>query len=82
MTDLVGDDLQAVRYAVAEMVALRTIGGKPIPKAVLAVHHQLSTSVVESEIDTRREESTVDDLIGTRESAMILRCSTAWVWQI
>lgn len=76
---LTGDVLQAMRYAVAEMVAMRRVRGLPIHKAVLEAHYLLTASVSGSENSDESEELEPGDLIGTKAAAEILGCSTRWV---
>lgn len=77
------DQVAAALYAVRDLISRRQLGGRPIPKAVLELHHALSEgSVCGTEKCSGTEQLDVSDTINAQTAASIIGCSDSFVRRI
>jgi hypothetical protein len=75
--------IAAANYALRDLIARRTLGGQPIRQEITDLHKKLvAASAGGTQGASPPEELTTGDLIGTKDAAAILRCSTRWVRRI
>jgi hypothetical protein len=75
--------VEAVLYALRDLVSRRVLGGQPIRQEIQDLYEQLlAGSTHGTKNDPLCEELAPDDLIDTKEAATILGCSTRWVRRI
>ncbi|OYN78896.1 helix-turn-helix domain-containing protein [Mycolicibacterium sphagni] len=82
MLQLTGDQVAAVRYAVSDLIALRLLGNRPIPPALLALQKFLAASPRGSQTDCNEQQLEHEGLIDTAAAAEILGRTPRRVRQI
>jgi hypothetical protein len=74
-----------LHYAVRDLIVRRTLGPRPLPGGIDAVHVKLVSFVDETKtcaMQSHSPPSTAEELIDTTEAAAILHCSPQWVRRI
>ena len=75
--------IAAANHALRDLIARRTLGGQPIRQVITDLHEKLvAASAGGTQGASPQEELTTGDLIGTKDAAAILRCSTRRVRRI
>lgn len=75
--------VEAVLYALRDLVSRRLLGGQPIPREIKELYDYLRAASGDgTKGNAVAEESTRDNLIDSKEAAVILGCSARWVRRI
>ncbi|WP_137145086.1 helix-turn-helix domain-containing protein [Mycolicibacterium sp. CR10] len=83
--NLTSAQTQLVLYAVRDVIARHTLGGRSLPDGFDTLHVQLISSVDGTKscaLQPQSSPSAAGELIDTTEAAAILHCSTSWIRRI